>query len=191
MPEPVTTPPIKPVPFHYDEDDRRNTPNLDDEEFDHLTAVLKALARGSYPRLDSVPLALNAYNCNRRGNSAYEEEDPWAYFHPITTITPEEVPLRRRPVVQLDDKILKDLKKPWVSIRVGDKFGGSREAEASRPGRGNNRGKQQQQQNSAQYRFICFIHKHRIDRRGTPQKGVHTISIWDREVSRDISFFTH
>ncbi|KAI1772235.1 hypothetical protein F4818DRAFT_180118 [Hypoxylon cercidicola] len=170
----VMSSPIRPVPFLYD-DDQGNTPDLDDEEFDQLTGVLKALARGSYPRLDSVPLALNAYNCNRRGSSA--EQEPWAYFHPVTVITPEEVQLKQNPLVLLDDLILDDLKKPWLSIRTGDKFGQARDAEASPPESGSAAARR----NSAQYRFICFIHKHRIDRRCTSQKGVHTISIWDRE----------
>ncbi|KAL7621857.1 hypothetical protein AAE478_007357 [Parahypoxylon ruwenzoriense] len=144
--------PLKPLPFAYSDDDGgRNLPDLDDEEFGHLTAVLKALARGSYPRLEAVPLALNAYNCNQRASpdanaDADAEPLPWAYFYPITVVAPEDVPLRVRPIIDLDARITEDLGKPWCHVR-----------------------------------FLCFIHKHKINRKATTQKGVHTISIWDRE----------
>ncbi|KAI1402754.1 hypothetical protein F4819DRAFT_263402 [Hypoxylon fuscum] len=164
----VAPPPIMPVPFQYDEyqDDSQTLPDLDDEELDDITAVLKALAKGSYPRLDAVPLALNAYNCNWESDG--DEDRPWAYFHEITTITPEGTPLKQRPQILLDGRIRDDLKRPWTSIRTGHKFGEAGEGSSASP-------------NSAKYRFLCFIHRHRIDRRATAQKGVHTMSIWDRE----------
>ncbi|OTA62214.1 hypothetical protein K449DRAFT_49399 [Hypoxylon sp. EC38] len=165
---------LRPTPFQYPDDDLRNLPDLNDEEFDSLTAVLKALARGAYPRLDAVPLALNAYNCNKRDGG--EDTEPWAHFHEITIITPEDAHRRVRPEIELDEAILEDLEKPWKPLRsryvqAGDGEWESRSGEGWAP-----------ELNSARYRFICFIHKHRIDRRMTSQKGVHTISIWDREV---------
>ncbi|KAI2463549.1 hypothetical protein F4781DRAFT_426273 [Annulohypoxylon bovei var. microspora] len=162
-------PPIRPFPFQYSDDDPRNLPDLDDEDLDDLTAVLKALAKGNYPRLDSVPLALNAYNCNRQNDL-----DPWAYFHPVTIITPDDVQMRVNPDIQIDDEVLEDLAKPWYPIRhTGGEF--------NREEKQFERGQWTPLPNSARYRFLCFIHKHRIDRRSTTQKGVHTISIWDRE----------
>ncbi|KAI1410698.1 hypothetical protein F5Y13DRAFT_192028 [Hypoxylon sp. FL1857] len=172
----ATPSPVRPTPFRYIDNDPRNLPILDDEEFDSLTAVLKALARGGYPRLDAVPLALNAYNCNKR-NGGEEDIEPWAHFHPITIITPEDVPRRVLPEIELDDAILDDLDKPWDSIRAKEVLTGR----GSRGGWEIQSGDWIPQQESARYRFICFIHKHRIDRRSTTQKGVHTISIWDRE----------
>lgn len=156
------SPAPKPAPFRYRDNNPQNLiPDLDDEQFDALTVVLRALAKGSYPRLDAVPLALNAYNCiNNRGD---DNDMPWAYFHTVTLVAPEGTPMKTRPIIELDEAIIEDLEKPWVPLRSGG-GGGAR-------------------QDSARYRFLCFIHKHRIDRRATFQKGVHTISIWDREVS--------
>ncbi|KAI1452071.1 hypothetical protein F4805DRAFT_471131 [Annulohypoxylon moriforme] len=168
MPRPNIDP-IIPGPFQCSNNDPRNLQDLDDDCLDDLTAVLKALAKGNYPRLNSVPLALNAYNCNRR-----QDIDPWAYFHSVTTITPEDANMKGCPSIELDEEVKDDLGKPWDPIRhTGGQF---------------NREKQQFERGdwtpppgSAKYRFLCFIHKHRIDRRSTNQKGVHTISIWDRE----------
>ncbi|KAI0120837.1 hypothetical protein F4776DRAFT_665464 [Hypoxylon sp. NC0597] len=169
-----TPSPVRPTPFQYPDDDPRNLPNLNDEEFDSLTAVLKALARGGYPRLDAVPLALNAYNCNKKSDGG-EDTEPWAHFHEITVIMPEDARRKVRPEIELDEAILEDLEKPWQSLRSryvqgepGNWESQSSEGWAPEP-------------DSARYRFICFIHKHRIDRRMTSQKCVHTISIWDRE----------
>ncbi|KAI1211213.1 uncharacterized protein F4807DRAFT_466532 [Annulohypoxylon truncatum] len=161
--------PIIPGPFQCGGNDPRNLPDLDDEYLDDLTAVLKALAKGSYPRLDSVPLALNAYNCNRK-----EDIDPWAYFHPVTIITPLDATMKVLPSIELDEDVIDDLAKPWDPIRyTGGQF--NREEQRFE------RGEWTPPPGSARYRFLCFIHKHRIDRRSTSQKGVHTISIWDRE----------
>ncbi|KAI1097231.1 hypothetical protein F4804DRAFT_347349 [Jackrogersella minutella] len=163
---------VQPAPFLYDNNYPRNLPGLDEEEFGDLTAVLRALARGTYPRLDAVPLALNAYNCNK-GDAGKNNEEPWAYFHPVSIITPEGIGMKANPEVDLDYNVLEDLQKPWQSIQSKDN-----QREWKRTG-------QPQQwvprEGSARYRFICFIHKHRIERKSTLQKGVHTISIWDRE----------
>ncbi|KAI0899303.1 hypothetical protein F4806DRAFT_506953 [Annulohypoxylon nitens] len=147
----------------------QNIPALDDECLDDLTAVLKALAKGNYPRLDSVPLALNAYNWNRK-----VDIDPWAYFHPVTVITPKGKKIQERINIRLDQEIIDDLEKPWDPIRF---TGGQFNREQQRFERGD----WTPPPNSARYRFVCFIHKHRIDRKNIAQKGVHTISIWDRE----------
>ncbi|KAI1380109.1 hypothetical protein F4677DRAFT_462972 [Hypoxylon crocopeplum] len=167
MSEPNNKPPPRPVPFRYTDDDPRNLPDLDDDEFGDLTAVLKALAKGNYPRLDAVPLALNAYNCNRRAGS---RDEPWSYFHPVTIIQPEDVPRKGRPVIDFEEEIINDLEKPWQPIRNGGNQLGQDGGGGGGGGGGN-----------ARYRFLCFIHKHRIDRRPSAHKGVHTISIWDRE----------
>ncbi|KAI0835096.1 hypothetical protein F5Y06DRAFT_300036 [Hypoxylon sp. FL0890] len=169
-----TPSPVRPMPFRYRDDNPRNLPDLDDEEFASLTAVLKALARGGYPRLDSVPLALNAYNCNKSSNGKTDKE-PWAHFHPITVITSEDAQRRVHPEIELDIAILEDLEKPWELLQ----------ARQVRTERGEWESRSEKdwtpRENKARYRFICFIHKHRIDRRSTTQKGVYTISIWDRE----------
>ncbi|KAI6084013.1 hypothetical protein F4821DRAFT_262338 [Hypoxylon rubiginosum] len=163
-PAPAPAPPAGPVPFNCTVDRVRNLPNFTHEQLGDITAVLKSLARGTYPRFESVPTALNAYNCNWGSSTA---DEPWAYFHPVTTITPEEEKLKQRPVVQLDNRIQADLQKPWVSIRTGERFEEENERKLK---------------SSAQYRFICFIHKHHIDmHRQTAQKSIFTISIWDRE----------
>ncbi|KAI1653302.1 hypothetical protein F4813DRAFT_393875 [Daldinia decipiens] len=162
--------PIKPVPFMYLGDNDRNLPDLSDDEFCDLVAVLKALARSSYPRLEAVPLALNAYNCNQGTDD--DGERPWAYFYPITMIPPARLDekndlLPNYPEIELDFEVCQDLKRRWRSIRYG--------------GDDNNNNQSMEFSPPARYRFLCFIHKHRIDRKNTLQKGVHTISIWDRE----------
>ncbi|KAH9987277.1 hypothetical protein F4779DRAFT_638840 [Xylariaceae sp. FL0662B] len=153
---------IKPWPFnYYDDDIIQNLPILSDDDFDDITAVLKSLARGAYPRLDAVPTALNAYNCNRpRGCLA----ESWAYFHPVTIVTPLDKPLEPR--IYLPGEIASDLGMPWHSVK------GRAGCPDEPPG---------WPAELARYRFLCFIHKHRVDRRGSSQRGVHTISIWDRE----------
>ncbi|KAI1088120.1 hypothetical protein F5B19DRAFT_472786 [Rostrohypoxylon terebratum] len=158
-------------PFQHGGNYPRNFPALDEEYMDDLTAVLRALAKGSYPRLESVPPALNAYNWNRK-----VDIDPWAYFHPVTVITPKGGKVRGGVDIRLDDEIMDDLEKPWDPIRF---TGGQFNIERQRFERGD----WTPPPDSARYRFLCFIHKHRIDRKNTAQKGVHTISIWDREVS--------
>ncbi|KAI1141240.1 hypothetical protein F5Y05DRAFT_423137 [Hypoxylon sp. FL0543] len=168
-----TPPPVKPAPFRYTDNSPRNLPDLNNDEFESLTAVLKALARGGYPRLDAVPLALNAFNCNKRTDGT-EDLEPWAHFHPVTIITPENARRREHQELELDVEILEDLTKPWRSIRdTHIRRGGAWVMQLGRDWT--------PQEHLARYRFICFIHKHRIDRRPSSQKGVHTISIWDRE----------
>ncbi|KAI0887782.1 uncharacterized protein GGS22DRAFT_185161 [Annulohypoxylon maeteangense] len=160
---------IIPGPFQCGNYDPRNLPDLDDDSLDDLTAVLRALAKGSYPRLDSVPLALNAYNCNRK-----VDIDPWAYFHPVTVITPADVKMKGSPSIELDKDVIDDMAKPWNPIRhTGGQFNAAK--------RQFERGDWTPPPGSARYRFLCFIHKHRINRKSTIQKGVHTVSIWDRE----------
>ncbi|KAI0113431.1 hypothetical protein F4814DRAFT_440737 [Daldinia grandis] len=159
--------PIKPVPFLYLGDDDRTLPDLSDEELDDLVAVLKALARSSYPRLEAVPIALNAYNCNQKTDD--NGQRPWAYFYPITIIPPARLDgtLPRYPEIRLDFEICQDLKRRWRPIRYGWGYNSRNQSTGFLP--------------PARYRFLCFIHKHRIDRKNILQKGVHTISIWDRE----------
>ncbi|KAI1387209.1 uncharacterized protein F4822DRAFT_405743 [Hypoxylon trugodes] len=163
---------IRPVPFQYSDDDARNIPDLDEDEFDDLTAVLKALARGSYPRLEAVPFALNAYNCDQMMINDDDERKPWAYFHPVTIVDVRMIDTKVRPRIDLDGVILEDLERDWQPIRAIDHTGSGKGG-----GRVGSIG-----QDSARYRFLCFIHKHRIDRKRSSQKAVHTISIWDREV---------
>ncbi|KAI1481011.1 hypothetical protein F4774DRAFT_417912 [Daldinia eschscholtzii] len=164
---------IKPLPFWYWDDDDRNLPDLGNPELDDIAAVLKALARGTYPRLGALPIALNAYNCNRKLDDD-EEDLPWAFFHPITVIPPAKSipgdPLPQYPAIQLDYEILEDLSKQWRPIRYGREGGTN-----------NNQPPDAFPDSFARYRFLCFIHKHRIDRKSSSQKGMHTISIWDRE----------
>ncbi|KAI1798793.1 hypothetical protein F4811DRAFT_566136 [Daldinia bambusicola] len=164
---------FKPLPFWYWDDDDRNLPELRDQDLSDIAAVLKALARGTYPRLDALPIALNAYNCNRKLGDD-DKDLPWAFFYPITVIPPARPspsdPLPTYPAIQLDVEILEDLNKRWQPIRHGrgdNHNSGQLSKSVSRP--------------LGRYRFLCFIHKHRIDRKNNPQKGVHTISIWDRE----------
>ncbi|KAI2629917.1 hypothetical protein GGR54DRAFT_636098 [Hypoxylon sp. NC1633] len=162
---------LKPAPFQYPANTRRTLPDLDDDELDDIAAVLRALARGSYPRLSAVPLALNAYNCDRSGDGSGSDgrgDGPWAYFHPVTVVAPEDRAAAARPEIELDGVVGEDLGRAWVRVRGSGGYAGEEEGE---PG----------MVDIARYRFMCFIHKHRIDRRTTCQKGVHTISIWDRE----------
>ncbi|KAI1077224.1 hypothetical protein F5B20DRAFT_583469 [Whalleya microplaca] len=156
---------LRPWPFVYDADDMsRYIPDFSNDEYNDITAVLRSLARGGYPRLDAVPTALNAYNCNQtRGCHA----ESWAYFHEVTTITPLDEEMRVEPSIVLPPVIADDFNKDWREIK--DRRNCGHEA----PG---------WPIALASYRFLCFIHKHRIDRRGSSQKGVHTISIWDREL---------
>ncbi|OTB03621.1 hypothetical protein M426DRAFT_12339 [Hypoxylon sp. CI-4A] len=172
--------PRGPVPFFYHNEAPPYIPDLDDEELDSLTAVLKALARGGYPRFESVPLALNAYNCNQIPDGTGEER-PWAYFHPVTHITPMDVELREYPEIDIDHQIAMDLQKPWKSIRGGDQINAEEGQDEDAAGSHRRSSARTSNQPPAQYRFICFIHKHKINRRSSFQKGVHTISIWDRE----------
>ncbi|KAI1473187.1 uncharacterized protein F4812DRAFT_465087 [Daldinia caldariorum] len=165
---------FKPWPSCVWGDDDLNPLDLQDQDLNDIAAVLKALAKGTYPRLDALPTALNVYNCNRKLGD--ENKDlPWAFFHPITVIPPAKPgtsdSLPTYPVIQLDVNILEDLNKRWQPIRYGKENDSNNSSQLSDAVSGP----------LGRFRFLCFIHKHRIDRKNNPQKGVHTISIWDRE----------
>ncbi|CAJ2505571.1 Uu.00g129650.m01.CDS01 [Anthostomella pinea] len=132
---------------------------LDDDDLSDLSAALKGLARGSYPRLDAVPVALNAYAYRAHRSDARSQ--PRAYFHSITTVAAQNSRSNALPVMELDNPVLYDLDRQWHPIRY-----------AAAPSL---------IQDPASYRFVCFIHKHRIDLRSSRQKAIYTISIWDRE----------
>ncbi|KAH9907204.1 hypothetical protein F4778DRAFT_799538 [Xylariomycetidae sp. FL2044] len=117
---------LRPWPFLYETKSHyrnpRNIPELDDDELGDITAVLRGLARASYPRLDAVPTALNAYNCDRAAAAgAGGRSRGWAYFHPVTTVAPlagNQNHRHRAPEpIQLDMELVEDLDKPWRGVR--------------------------------------------------------------------------
>ncbi|KAI0548649.1 hypothetical protein F4679DRAFT_596579 [Xylaria curta] len=147
------TPAEHPRIFDFNHNLTQDVPVLADGDINDFTAVLRGLARGTYPRQDAVPKALNAYNLTQT-----DQRNAWAYFHDITEVQAADA---QGPVqIALDAKVIADLNTPWQSMRPGDP---------------------QVAGNKANYRFLCFIHKHRINTRYSGQKAVYTISIWDRE----------
>jgi hypothetical protein len=143
-------------------------PVLDEEDISDLSAVIKGLAQGRYPRLDAVPRALNAYNLNPEDANT---KKAWAYFHSITEVPAVDERLRNPLQIVLDDGVLDDLEVPWRSIYPGQ-FPDIAVDERGTPS----------------YRFVCFIHKHRINMKFSGQRAVYTISIWDREVGHEVLF---
>jgi len=201
-----------PVPFTFDnanEGARSDLPTLTEGELDDFVAFLRRLVSGRLPKADVVPLVLNAYNITQEPVNG---KNAWSYFYPITYVSydgklgngldsedqtnngggagkakggkkrkrgdngeeEEELTLAtfRRgtistPLIRLPDKVLADTYQPWHSIKPGDDGG----ANNSKKGATGN------------YRFICFIHSHRLFRESTRRStAVYTISIWDREV---------
>ncbi|KAI8623254.1 hypothetical protein F5Y19DRAFT_493144 [Xylariaceae sp. FL1651] len=151
-----------PIPFDVDSEISETLPILDADDVNHLTAVLRGLAQGRCPRVDAVPRALNAYNFNKRNND--NGKKTWAYFHSITDVASvDDRPPRNRPGIMLNDNVLDDLEIPWHTMRPNPRGGGMLAGEPP------------------SYRFVCFIHKHRIPTKYSGKKAVYTISIWDRE----------
>ncbi|KAI1484603.1 hypothetical protein F5X96DRAFT_675466 [Biscogniauxia mediterranea] len=111
-------PPLRPRPFTYTNPSPRNLPALTPSQTADLTSVLRALARGTYPRAAALPAALNALNCNRgpfsspstssstssnnTNTSNNSSSAPWAYFHPLTTVEP--LPPRDDPTDNNEEK---------------------------------------------------------------------------------------
>lgn len=152
--------------FQYNETISQTLPILSEDDVDDLAAVLKSLARGRPPRQASVPKALNAYNIPQ-----VTAKTAWAYFHdPIIEVPSADVfddvddgGGANRPIIEIDNQVVNDLKKPWIDGKNDDHGVGS--------------------QNAALYRFICFIHKHYLRGASRRRTAMFTISIWDREVS--------
>ncbi|KAI0477580.1 hypothetical protein GGR56DRAFT_692279 [Xylariaceae sp. FL0804] len=193
-------PPIAafPSPFNYEAtDDGRLLPAFSAAQLADIEAVLRGLARGTYPRINAIPTALNAYNCAQaRGRPGRR---PWAYFHSVITDLdplPGYIsayvgvrPWDRRPTgrrgtppfdplpIRLDGGVLEDLQTPWRSMRSG----WSGLLEDKEEGEEEEKDGQAAATMTARYRFVCFIHRHRVERRNCREKAVYTISIWDRE----------
>lgn len=188
----LTPAPRNPRPFAFNYTISRTLPILSKSETEDLAAVLRSLARGTYPRLDAVTTALNAYNLivedddsninegvfsfHNNNNNINSNKRPkkkkrkaWAYFHTITEIPPADTPLKGpSSEIRLDPDVRRDTERDWMSVnpKGKDALGFAERAVYK----------------SAKYRFICFIHKHRIDKKHPGQKSVYTITIWDREV---------
>ncbi|KAI1758424.1 hypothetical protein F4782DRAFT_525121 [Xylaria castorea] len=150
------TPAQHPGVFEFDHNVSRDLPILAEEDISDFTAVLRGLARGTYPRQDAVPNALNAYNLTQT-----DQRKAWAYFHEITDVQAADARPQHEPEISLDDDVIADLNTPWQGMRPDDP---------------------QLAGDKASYRFLCFIHRHRIKTRYSGQKAVYTISIWDREL---------
>ncbi|KAI1341090.1 hypothetical protein F5Y15DRAFT_422320 [Xylariaceae sp. FL0016] len=174
-----------PRPFEYADSSAnpRHLPVLSEEDVSDIAAVLKGIARGIYPRLDALPTALNAYNCNRA--------KLWAYFHDITDVTdarkagsaergPNGRFTRRKEGgrIWIDDQVLADLDAPWRFLRpVNIPQQQHNDSLALAP-----------RHATARYRFVCFIHRHRVAaplrtraQQRQRQRAAYTISIWDRD----------
>ncbi|KAI1326574.1 hypothetical protein F5Y16DRAFT_374628 [Xylariaceae sp. FL0255] len=153
-----------PRPFDYQEPSTNHLPLMDEDDVAGLEAVIKALAQGRYPRLESVPNALNAYNCDRKLENG--ERKAWSYFHLIADfVRPADArPLKNAPRIDLDHGILDDLKAPWPRLwpirAVVEEDSDGRSLVLSTP---------------ASYRFICFIHRHKICIRQSRQKDNYLI----------------
>lgn len=159
--------PDNPLPFSYT---NAGNPNFQDAEFQAIQSVLKCLAKGSYPRTDALPTVLNAYNCRAGGD---QEDRLWAYFHPSVTTVPDTATLTAEttwPSIHVPNILLNDIDLDWYKLR--------------KSWRAANPDKKDEKAQYGRYRFLCFIHKHRIDVPASYQKNVYTISIWDQEVSR-------
>jgi hypothetical protein len=157
--------PQNPFPFSYS---NSSNPNFQDAEFQAIKSVLKCLAKGSFPRIDALPTALNAYNC-RPGRD--QDNRLWAYFHPFVTAVPAIDTMTAEtalPSIHVPKLLLNDLDLEWVTLRKSWRAFNPEERDVKTQ--------------YGHYRFLCFIHRHRIDVPGTYQKNVYTISIWDQEV---------
>ncbi|KAI3321165.1 hypothetical protein HD806DRAFT_546603 [Xylariaceae sp. AK1471] len=149
-----------PSRFTFDDELTNQLPILDQQESDDLAAVIRSLAIGRAPRIGAVTTALNAYNIVQ---TPVNGKRTWAYFHTITDISPADARLKFPPRIALEDNVLNDLFTPWHSINPDPNQGG-------------------QSAKTASYRFICFIHKHRVGPRTGKYQNIFTISIWDREL---------
>ncbi len=172
---------LRPLPFHFDNSNLRDIPRLDDDEFDDIVVTLKTLSKGKYPRQDAVPTALNAYNCG-------QPDKPWAYFHPVTSLeTLADGSWKEFPLILLPDALLEDLGRPWKSIRFSENYNSSGESSQSNRkgdiggGSSSSSGPSVWAGAGARYRFLCFIHEHKLSLRPNSRRSVYTISIWDRE----------
>jgi hypothetical protein len=199
-----------PVPFTFDNvggSVRSKLPTLTDAELGDLVAFMRRLVSGRLPKADLVPLVLNAFNITQ---VPVNGKNTWSYFYPLTYVShngrlgggfdhddppkngdgagkakggkkrkrddgdedgeeaPTQAAFRRgtlsTPRIRLPDKVLADTYQPWHTIKPGDGGGASAGV-------------------SGNYRFICFIHSHRVFRENTRRStAVYTITIWDREV---------
>ena len=148
------------------------------EHTNRITLVLKELAKGRHLPVNSLPIALRAYNHS-------QFEDAGTYFHPITSFAGG-----KKPIIRLSEALLADLNRSWESIHHGEihlckenlppRSGRRRRSSADRA-RAKREWKRRAGSGGARYRFLCFIHEHTLSGPGGSQRPVYTISIWDRE----------
>ncbi|KAI1817290.1 hypothetical protein GGS20DRAFT_582622 [Poronia punctata] len=174
---------VYPAPFTYDGIGEPQLPTLTEKDLSNITSVLRGLSRGVLPRADAVPTALNAYNITQEPSKG---KNAWAYFHSVTNIaaadedgrgnregweqaTRKPATSRRRAEtstshIVVPDEVILDTMKEWHPIREGEEDAAGSWME------------------SASYRFLCFIHSHRLSRGNSRRsKAIYTISIWDRQ----------
>ncbi|KAK8102594.1 hypothetical protein PG984_015740 [Apiospora sp. TS-2023a] len=141
---------------------------MDRSQFNCVKSVLRDLTLGKRPRVDGLPVLLNLH----QGRFVEADEDRvMVYFHPNIIHVPskEDQDSRdERAVVNILQQAKQDLKRKWTVLRKTYRAASD-----------------QQQVPSTEYgayRFLFFIHSHRIDSSGYPEQNtVYTVSIWDRE----------
>ncbi|KAK8024309.1 hypothetical protein PG993_012375 [Apiospora rasikravindrae] len=155
--------------------------NMDRKQFNYVKRVLQDLTVGRYPRVDHLPLLLNLHQ-NRFVLT--DNDRLMVYFHPtVLPVPPAEArptgassaapfdpgsgEQPSRPEVSILEHAQEDMQRQWRVLR--ETYRSTSESEPV-PGV------------CGRYRFLFFIHTHRIEAPGFPyQKTVYTLSIWDRE----------
>ncbi|KAK8071150.1 hypothetical protein PG997_011353 [Apiospora hydei] len=150
---------------------------MDRKQFNYVKRVLQDLTIGRYPIIDHLPLLLNLH----QSRFVLADDDRlMVYFHPsilpvldaedFPSGTPSAAPSdadSERPVVNILDHAREDMQRKWRVLRKTYRSTSESEPVLGEYGR---------------YRFLFFIHTHRIEAPGYPyQKTVYTLSIWDRE----------
>lgn len=146
---------------------------MDRVQFDSVKSVLRDLTLGKRPRVDDLPTLLNLH----QGRFVEADDNRvMVYFHPNVVHVPnleEQKPGNQSQpaVVEILEQAKQDLKRRWFVLRKTYRAASD----------------QQQTPDAVEYgtyRFLFFIHSHRIDTDRFPfQNTVYTVSIWDREVS--------
>lgn len=140
--------------------------------------IIQELRQGNSLGFDNHPdtnwelgltTALNAMNS---AMDDHAKSKPWAYFAPITIVRDSTAPNSKpSPGITLPPRIYSDIDVPWTTAHMPHPY--------------------RHDANLPRYRYVVFIHRHKVRGAANYNNPIYTMSVWDREVSCAVEFSVH
>lgn len=137
--------------------------------------IIQELRQGNSLGFDNHPdtnwelgltTALNAMNS---AMDDHAKSKPWAYFAPITIVRDSTAPNSKpSPGITLPPRIYSDIDVPWTTAHMPHPY--------------------RHDANLPRYRYVVFIHRHKVRGAANYNNPIYTMSVWDREVSSALDF---